>query len=284
MSDSLPIVAASRRPDRSLTTWRGDFLCPWDRPALMYGGMNAATRALVRLDHHVRRLTHLPLAIANNYPAFPQWAWDWWQAPTSWGLAADELRKNRITPVLVAHPKPGHGIRRHLDDFSDWWKKMPARDRPRNVLWGWEINDLGGEWGSGAREMDYLIELQIIVGMRTELAVHFTPERWSGWPSFDGSDAAKDEVAWLLDAKATGVTALLYQDAWAKPEDDVVTRMVEMPSPHGWRPGIAGRVVDGAGLAFVAFEYARDQARGERIGTRVMQHATVSGFGNGGPR
>jgi len=63
------------------------------------------------------------------------------------------------------------------------------------VMWGWEINDIGGEWANGTRHLWYLAALRDIVGVETPIAVHFTPERWSGWPGYDGQEQDKDEIA-----------------------------------------------------------------------------------------
>jgi len=267
---------------------RGDFLGDFSDappgPGLMWGGMSSGDRAGFLAWYRQRGYTHLPLAVHNDYPRFPQWQWTWWEQPAMLHARLLELRQAGIVPILVLHPRPARpgvpvSIGEHLRDVSVIWPLV--RDLVPMVMWNWEGNDLGGEWSNGTEQLRYLSGLHAIVGS-VPILVHFTPERWSGWPGFDGTEQDKDEIAWLREAKARGVWALFYQEPHDKPIDEVVHRAVELPSPHGWRPGIAGRVVDGAGLAFIMAEYSRQEARGIEIGRRVMGYATVSGFLNGG--
>lgn len=273
LTETVPVVT------HSLLGWRGDFLGDFHEPALMIGGMPPEQRQHLYAEHRARGYTHVPLSVANDYPAFPDWHWDWWGDPATMKARLDEIRIAGLLPVPVLHPRAGMSIDEHLDAVRALWPHIAPYTT--GVTWGWEINDLGGEWGSGSHLLRYLDGLRAIVGV--PIFVHFTPQRWSGWPSYDGSEPDRDEVEWLVEARNRGVVGLLYQEWYSTDEDATVSRMVEIPSPHGRRPGIAGRVVDGAGIAFIAFEYSRDRARGERIGARVMQHGTVSGFGNGGP-
>jgi len=267
---------------------RGDFLGDFSSdppgPGLMWGGMSDAERARFLDWYKMRGYTHLPLAVHNDYPRWPQWQWTWWEQPAMLHARLLELRQAGIVPILVLHPRPARpgvpvSIGEHLRDVSVIWPLV--RDLVPMVMWNWEGNDLGGEWSNGTEQLRYLSGLHAIVGS-VPILVHFTPERWSGWPGFDGTEQDKDEIAWLKEAKARGVWALFYQEPPDKRVADVVHRAVELPSPHGWRSGIAGRVVDGAGLAFVMGEYSRQEARGIEIGRRVMGYATVSGFLNGG--
>lgn len=254
---------------------RTDFLGTWDHPLLMWGGMNADLRQDKLAWMRDRGYNALPLAVHNNYPRFPQWHWDWWSNPSLMREALIQILEYGVTPWVVLHPRDGWSITRHLDQIRSIWDTIdlyaPA------VMWGWEINDLGGEWANGSQQLRYLGHLAHIIGDRP-LYVHFTPERWAGWPGFDGTEQNQDEVEWLRRARAVGATGLAYQESPDKPEDDVLARMLSIPSPHGWSPGIAGRVVDGAGLDFVAFEFSRDEDRHARLVQTLEKDVRVSGW------
>lgn len=259
---------AARRP-------RTDFLGTWDCPLLMWGGMRADQRQDKFGWMREHGYNMIPLAVHNDYPRFPQWHWDWWMRPTLMKGALIEILESGFVPWVVLHPKAGWSVRTHLEHVTRIWDTIDVYAPA--VMWGWEINDLGGEWANGTHQLMYLNHLSRIIGERP-LYVHFTPERWAGWPGFDGEEQNRDEVDWLRHAKAVGATGLAYQESPDKLEDDVLARMLTIPSPHGWSPGIAGRVVDGAGLDFVAFEFSRDEARHARLVRFLADDPRVSGW------
>lgn len=258
---------------------RMDFLGRWnhgDGPLFMIGGMEPALRQRQYAWMRERGWTHIPLAVHNDYPAFPQWHHDWWDTLAQLVERLWEHHDEGFHTILVLHPLPNTAMAGHLDRVSQLWKAIHAPISA--VQWGWEINDLGGQWANGSAQLDYLAGLRGIVG-GVPILVHFTPEQWSGWPSFDGTEQQKDEVDWLRRASSHGVVGLLYQDRPTKPLDAVMERALRIPSPHGWSPGICGRVVDGAGLRFYLYEFSRDEAR-HREGQRVLDaDPRVSGLG-----
>jgi hypothetical protein len=260
-------------PERILEP-RSDFLGRWDRPLFMWGGMTPAEREeqLEWMAGH--GYVTVPLAIHNDYPRFPHWQWDWWDRPDLLRAALRDLHADGCVPWLVCHPKPGWSISEHLSRLASLWPEVA--DLVPAVTWGWEINDLGSEWANGSRQLDYLSVLHSLTSV--PIWVHFTPERWSGWPGFDGQEQDRDEVAWLKEAGARGVVGLAYQAPYDQEESAALERMLTIPSPHGWSPGICGRVTEGAGLRFVAFEFARDEARHQRMVSTLSQDARVSGW------
>lgn len=254
--------------------WRSDFLGRWDRPLLMYGGMSVEERAEQRAWMLASDHVTVPLAVHNDYPRFARWHWNWWRSPERLREQVIELQGAGLVPVVVLHPLPASSMRQHLAAVRELWPAIA--EVVSAVTWGWEINDLGGEWANGHRQLDYLGSLRTICGV--PIWVHFTPERWSGWPGYDGADQDRDEVEWLRRARQLGVAGLCYQEPPDKPEAEVVERMLAIPSPHGWSPGICGRVTDGAGLEFVAFEFAREEARHRRIVRALEGDARVTGW------
>lgn len=271
---------------------RGDFLGRWTDPAgpvFMFAGMDVSRRAEQITWMTAQGYTATPIAIHNDYPAFPQWHYDYWDRPAELAGRLQELLAARIRPILVVHPRRGTAdtIDQHLDRVRKVWPVLQPVSPL--VMWGWEINDLGGRWSDGDDLLDYLAALWRIVSP-TPIGVHFTPERWSGWPAFDHSDdhdptGKKGEIAWLLKARDFGASALLYQDWPAKPlrEGDprdgkgVLDRALDLTSPHGWSGGIAGRVVDGAGLVFVMAEFARDTRRHRQAEPGLLADARCRG-------
>lgn len=254
---------------------RTDFLGRWSRPLFMYGGMADVEKReqWSWMDQH--GYTTVPFPLHNNYPAFPHWHWDLWDDPGRFAVDCGALLDAGKIPLVVLHPRPGLGMREHLANVRSVWSTI-QRTSPV-VMWGWEINDLGGDWANGDRQLDYLRELHKIVG-DTPILVHFTPERWAGWPGFDGKNQDKGEIDWLRRAKDLGVVGLCYQDAPSKPLDAVLERALQIPSPFHWSPGIAGRVVEGAGLAFYMFEFSRDEARHAEAVKALATDARVAGW------
>ena len=275
---------------QKVRAWKTDFLGRWDKPLFMIGGMNISERREQYAWMHQHGYTHVPLAVGNTYSGFPRWHWDWWGNPNTLSARLDELYAEHLIPVLVLHPLagmgidvhlqrvrvPGMGIDVHLQRVRSLWADVGPNVRA--VMWGWEINDLGGDWGNGTAQLRYLDGLSRIVG-DVPMYVHFTRERWSGWPSFDGSEPDKDEVQWLRRAQDLGVTGLLYQDHQDKPLAEVMERALEIRSPHGWAPGICGRVQEGAGLDFILFEWSRDERRHADGVRRIEADGRAQGYG-----
>jgi len=298
---------------------RTDFLGRWahpDGPLFMIGGMPPEQRQRQYEWMDSKGWTHVPIAVHNDYPRFDQWThmiveeaglrtlnmldeadWrlqvalqhqaakmagtlaetpSWWDQPDQLVALLQEIRAAGKHPILVLHPKPGWTIATHLDQVRQLWPHVAGL--PSLVMWGWEINDLGGDWANGTQQLGYLSHLQAITA-GAPLVVHFTPERWSGWPSFDGSEPNKEEVAWLIEARKRGVWGLAYQEPPEKSIPALVERTLRLPSPHGYSPGICGRVVDGSGLRFWMFEFARDEARHAEV-TQIMDaDSRVGGVG-----
>jgi hypothetical protein len=241
----------------------------------MIGGMSDAEQVEQFAWMHARGHTTIPIAVHNDYPRFPQWTWDWWDWPEKLVAFCGRATAEGFDLLLMLHPKPGRTMRDHLTAVRSLWPDLQGI--AGGVCWGFEINDLGGEWANGDRQLDYLKALKTIVGA-TPLYVHFTPERWAGWPGFDGNNQDDTEIDWLRRAGARGVRALLYQEPPDKPVNEQLERMLEIPSPFGWSPGIAGRVVDGAGLQFVAFEFARDERKHAETVARLQRDGRVTGW------
>lgn len=275
-----PVVPSPPLDPARVGAPRSDYLGRWSsRPLFMYGGMSAEERREQLVWMRSRGHYTVPLAIHNDYPQFPQWQWDWWQSPDDLRAAVLELRRAGMVPWLVCHPKPGLGMADHLVALSGLWPAVG--DIVPALVWGWEINDLGGEWSNGGRQLDYIRALKRISNL--PIWAHFTCERWSGWPGYDGQDQDRDEVEWLRRARETGLTGLAYQDSYQRPlrtseQDGVLDRALSIPSPHGWSPGIAGRVVDGAGVAFALFEFSRDETRHAYAVSELERDSRVSGW------
>lgn len=248
--------------EEEIRNWRGDFLGRWNtRPMFMFCGMNEAEKLDCIHWYKHKGYTHVPIGLHNDYPGFPQWHWNYWENPELWAESAKMLLENHLIPILVTHPIKSYG--KHIQEL---WHVWPAiREYVPAIQWGWEINDLGPEWANGGAQLDYIINLATF---GRPLYAHFTPERWSGWPGFDGKDQDKSEYKWLSLAKGYGLTGILYQDSPDKDEDEVFYRAYELPSPHGYEPGICGRV-NAMGLDFVLFEFARDESRHDRIASRI---------------
>ena len=259
-------------PPVDIRKWRGNFLGDFITPPFMYCGMPTSLRERVRASYLG---THLPVAVHNDYRVFPQWHYDFWLDLLTLRIRCVELKAVGIEPILVLHPKPGWSIEQHLAHVRVLWPF--CEDLIRFVQWGWEINDLGGEWANGDRQLEYLAKLQQIVAP-VPIGVHFTPERWAGWPSFNGTSPEKGETVWLKEAKKLGVTTLLYQEPWDKPEDEMIRRSFEVANDDSPSlGGIADRVVS-CGLDFVLFEHSRNVARHDRLAVRALTFQTCSGY------
>jgi hypothetical protein len=266
--------------------WRGDFLGDFTRPALMYGGMPDDMRAQIRREHKERGYTHLPLNVHQDYNRFPQWHYHLWDYPNEYLELVDEIENDGLLciPVFHHYDSQADNVADHIRRVGQFWPHVKHRlGGQRLFMWGYEINGDPGDWKNGTKQLEYLSRLHQILGPFAEIAIHFTPERWAGWPGFDGQEQDKDEYAWLRKARSYNATVLLYQAAPDTPENAVIHRCFQLPAPFNYRPGIAGRVEDGANMRFVLYEYSRNTDRGIRIGTKAMTFETCSGFGNGGP-
>jgi hypothetical protein len=86
---------------------------------------------------------------------------------------------------------------------------------------------------------------------------HFQPDWWG--PHYEGGI----EATWWRDV-GDNCHGLLMQVQPTTPVPEAIHYCYELPSPHGWPPGVCGRL-EALGKDFVLFESARTPGRHAQI-------------------
>jgi hypothetical protein len=250
-----PPPDATWRPTRDeVLRWRGDFLDAlngFQHPTFMLPGMPVDLQDAVLARYPGR---HVPFAWKTWYPRFPQWGFD---RPHDIEDVIDRCFAHHCIPVLFVPIEAGDSLDAHIARITPVLTRLRDGGRLVALCWGWEINDINGWTANGTQQLEYLRRLRAIVPAPIPLYAHWTPERWSGWPSFDGTEPEKGELDWLREAERIGLTGVLYQEPWDKPVAEIEDRAFRYDQKNYIGPGIKGRV-ETAGLQFVLFEHSRD--------------------------
>lgn len=240
----------------------------------------AKYRAAWATDH--LEWLHLPIGIWGSYPTQP--TYDYRESPIAFRVLLVEMMQHRICPIVKLHTDAIPGMEpygylellRFLSEFVPHISDLPG------VVYsmGWEFNQIDREWRHAwchdgrqqalfARFLRTLLPTSLIYG-------HWSDERWAGRPTRfpDGSYEDYDEFRWWAETPLDG---LLYQDD-NHDADAVVKRALHIPSPHGYGPGILGRM-HGMGREFVMFEFGdQDSGRAHYIRTRLIEDGRADGW------
>lgn len=252
--------------------WSGDFLDAlngFQRPTFMLGGMPPADQDALLAAYPG---THVPVAPACDYPAFPQWHYA--LGPEAYRELIGRILRHGKRPVCVLHPRAEDSVTAHvarMDPYLQALQTGVANPALLSWQWGWEINDLSDDWARGAQQIAYVRRLRqrIPIG---DLWAHWTPERWSCYPSYgvsqDVADEEPGEFDGLRQLAAAGLSGVLYQLPLDVPlrhgdpdqGEGALDRYLDYDQKTYQSPGILGRVLT-AGLWCVCFEHARTPDR-----------------------
>jgi hypothetical protein len=250
-----PPPDATWRPTRDeVLRWRGDFLDAlngFQHPMFMLPGMPVDLQDAVLARYPG---THVPFAWKTWYPRFPQWTFD---RPHDIEDVIDRCFAHRRIPILFVPIEADDSLDAHMARITPVLRRLRDGNRIPALCWGWEINDINRWTANGTQQLEYVRRLRAIVPAPIPLYAHWTPERWSGWPSFDGTEPDKGELDWLREAQRIGLTGILYQEFWDRRVDAIEDRAFLYDQKNYIGPGIKGRV-ETAGLQFVLFEHSRD--------------------------
>lgn len=234
------------------------------RWSFLYPGWPTEKRAAFRAHYRAGGYRHLPLAPYGSYHQEPESTYDFSHDPKGFADIMNECWRAGVWPLVMCYTDPvGQSPLALKNAFAwaaDYYPRVLAQTRIVGACLGWEFS---GETDD-VLLLRWAQHLRGIFGPSVLLYYHSTPERWSASPDriAGDEDVTDDEVVWLRKAPIDG---LLYQEPPDKPLDKVFHRCFDLPSPHGWKPGIKGRVEDGAGKDFVMFEFARDHARWQKV-------------------
>ena len=158
---------------------------------------------------------------------------------------------------------------------------------------GWEFPQMNGGYDNwwtwnGDANIRILKTIRQVVGPDNYVMCHFTPERITGWPHYQHEDSDGEPDWWhrgrqqprrhsLAGFARTRTKTWSSSDCIGGPSVDGTTDIGDcnriVGSPSTW--GLNKKV-------FIAFEYSRDCARGERLSRRFSVEKKVSGWGNMG--
>lgn len=268
------------RPSREqVRNWSGDFLDAlhnFERPTFMLPGMPPAIQREV-LDAYPG--THVPFGWKTTYPRFPQWGFDHTDNFEFYEMSVDFCFERQKVPVCVIHFEANDSLDRHLERIKPRLDRLLVGNRLVALQWGWEINDINDWTCDGDAQLEYLDGLRRIVGPDLPLYVHWTPERWSGWPSFRNTIGRPEDEGgegdWLREAHDRfRVTGMCYQEPWDKDLAATFERTYTYDKKNYAGPGICGRCLT-YGLDFIFFEHSRDPERYRQ----VIEYAKRDGRG-----
>lgn len=269
------------RPEPSLVRLvTGDFLDAlheFARPTFMLPGMSEAEQLDVIAKYPG---THMPFGWKTSYSKFPQWAFDHTHNFGEYEKTIDRCFAYKKVPVCAIHFEAEDTRSAHVARIRPWLKRLLAADRLVCVQWGWEINDINDWTADGDEQLEYIRGLRNIVPLEIPLYVHWTPERWSGWPSFHNTVGNPEdeggELDWLREARKLGVTGVFYQEPFDKPVPALLERALYLDKKNYVGPGICGRVHT-ADLDFVMYEHSRHPDHFKEVVRAVIQdgRATV---------
>lgn len=273
---------ASWRPSRAAVDQvTGDFLDAlggFQRPTFMGPGMSRAEQETL-IQYYPG--SHLLAGWSTVYPRFPQWSFDFSADFGGYEGWLDRCFARERIPVVVIPIAAGDRVERHLTRIRQYLDRLQAAGRLVCLMWGWEINDISDELADGDGQLAYLEGLARLVDGDLPIALHWTPERWSGWPSFQQTigrtEDEGDELAWLRQAVRVAGPRLRmwYQSPWDTPIEGVLERVYTLDRKNYDGPGICGRSLT-AGIPFVHLEHSRSRSRFE-----VLRQAAIAD-GRGG--
>lgn len=254
--------------------WSGDFLDAigdFRRPTFMLGGMSPSEQDALLSAYPG---THVPFAPFCYYPRFPQWGYS--LTPDAYLNLVWRVLSHGKRPVVVLHPSSADTLSSHLVRMDPYITALEnGVSHPETALswmWGWEINDLSDVFALGANQVRYVQRLRQRIG-QGDLWAHWTPERWSCYPSY-GTDGEGEpgEYDGLKELKAAGLTGVLYQCPYEGPlrtgdpreGEGALDRYLDYDQKNYDGPGILGRVQT-AGLECVCFEHSRDPQRYQQV-------------------
>lgn len=258
------------RPSLSeILNWSGDFLDAlgnFSRPTFMLPGMPQDLQISVISGYPG---THIPFGWKTYYPKFPQWTFDFTNNLGAFEELIDLCLVYKKIPVIFVPIDAEDSLQAHIHKITPILQRLIDGNRLFCVSWGWEINDINDWTADGDSQLEYLQMLKTLIDV--PIYVHFTPERWAGWPSYNGQDQDKSELSWLIEAKRIGITGLLYQEPYDKPVDAIEERAFLLDKKNYLNPGIKGRV-ETAGLQFVLFEHSRDPEHYRKVVEICKKH------------
>ena len=240
---------------------RGNFLAlqakrfQW---AFLYPGWDEAKRRSFREYYRALNYRHLPIGVWGNYHGEPETIYDFSQDVAGFRAILTELWRDGIWPIVFLFTDAVGKSPGTLGMAKAWATSYvpQIKDLLVGTCSGWEFT--GDQ--DDVQHLDWLKHLRKLLGPDILIYEHYSPERWAQAPDriqFD-EDVTQDEIEWLRLSPADG---LFYQEPPNKPLDAVFERAFRIQSPHGWPPGIKGRVEAGAGKDFVFFEHSRDSDR-----------------------
>lgn len=261
--------------------WRGGFLTDRDEPwGFMYPAWPPGRRAAFRARYTATHGTpcHLPIGIWGAYGGE---RFDFRADVAGYRAILRELLDARIIPCVMAHTDALDGGGWSPSTLETCWRQYVPQVRDLVPAWslGWEVNEIDRGWGgwwtwNGEAQQACARTLRGLIGDAL-LYAHWSPERWAGRPHYAHEDDY-DEMRWWRETPE--LDGILYQEPWQKPLGEQLARALEIPSPHGWSPGIAGRIVDGAARDFVLFEFARDPVKHQAGVARLSTDPRVKGW------
>lgn len=248
----------------------------------MFGGMDAVTRQRVLMRHLEHGWNRIPFGWSTVYPRFPQWAFDFSADRELYRALLRECRAAGIAPVPVIPFLANDSPKAHCARVKEYLAPLADDGEFDQVQWGWEINDINDWACDGDAQLEYVKSLRTWLPISIGLSAHWTPERWSGWPSFHNTiGRAEDELGefeWLQVAHQYGLTAVNYQLIWDAPlrigdprdGDGQLDRYLDYDKKQYDSPGIRGRVQT-AGLISRCFEHSRTPDRWATVVASVKE-------------
>ena len=219
--------------------------------------------------------THLPTGIWGSYPGLS--SFNYRNDVAGFRDRMQRCFAKGITPIVFGHTD---GTGWNVDQVKQFQRDYLPRiaDLTTKFALGWEFDQIDGlQW-----TMDGYKQLDLFGVARDTLPNarrygHWGPERWAGGPDRIGS-YTKDEYAWWNEARAKGAHGLLSNDNNSD-YAAMMDRYHDIPAPHGYGPGIVGRMV-GIGLDCVAFEMSRgDFDRYKKVVDAVKKDGRSHGWG-----
>jgi hypothetical protein len=294
-----PEVGPVGKPSREAArAWRSEFLaapngCDW---AFMGPGWSRD-----KLQSYIdwakpRGQLHLPWAAWGSYPNSGDPTFDY--SGSKWPQFLELVDWVQAQGMIVAffcltdQVWGGSGF---TEDWAHNWIRSHVPDlvsRVRMYVNGWEfvqINSAHDNWWTwdGDANIRILKTIRQVVGPDNYVMCHFTPERITGHPPYQHGDNGKTEPQWWHEA-GSNLDGILYQRPPDEDEHHCVVHTIGGTDEHGTDIGDVNRIVgnpstwDLRDKVFIAFEYSRDLARGERLSRKFSVEPKVSGWGNMG--
>ena len=288
LSGGLPTTEAA-------LNWKSEFLAaPGFEMAFMFPGWSQEKQDQYLAWMRERGQTHLPFAAWGAYGSNPSFDFSGDRWPAFLELIDRVQAQGFVVAFFCITDQVWDG-----EGFSEEWAKswlsahLPDLvPRIRMFVNGWEFPQINANYSNwwtwnGDANHRLLKHIRSIVGSDRLVFCHFPPERITGWPHYQ-HDGGGGEPDWW-HAAGGNLDGILWQDSPDKDEALVVSDCIGGPSAEGTTDvGDVNRIVgepstwDLRDKYFVAFEYSRDCARGERLSKEFSTEKKVSGFGNMG--